>query len=50
VRGSRQPLSALPGLVDAAALQKCFKPSQEELACGTLADAVICRVAAKEVL
>jgi hypothetical protein len=27
-----------------------FKPTPEELTCGSLADAIICRVAAKEVL
>jgi hypothetical protein len=87
VVGTPLPLSHLPTLTDAAALQKArfphrvthtastplsdaaarahtcsscnmyactqpqyFKPTPEELKCGSLADAVICRVAAKEVL
>lgn len=30
-------------------MQQVFKPTPEELACGSLTDAIICRVAAKQV-
>jgi len=29
--------------------RQLFKPTQEELACGSLVDAITCRVASKEV-
>ena len=43
------PLSHLDQFTDAAAVQKAFKPTAQELGWGTLHDAVVCRLATKEV-
>ena len=49
IQGTRLPLSHLDQVTDAAAVQKAFKPTSQELGCGTLHDAVVCRLATKEV-
>jgi hypothetical protein len=49
IQGTRVPLSCLDQVTDAAAVQKAFKPTAQELGCGTLHDAVVCRLATKDV-
>jgi hypothetical protein len=36
-------------MTDSAAARQLVKPTPEELTCGSLTDALVCRIAAKEV-
>lgn len=48
VKGTETPLDKLPSLTDAAQLKKVLKITPQELQIGSLADAVACRMAARD--
>ncbi|XP_068611376.1 EKC/KEOPS complex subunit TPRKB [Brachionichthys hirsutus] len=50
VEGQQVPAEDVSSLTDRAKIQKLYKVTSQEVTCGTLLDAVICRMATKDVM